>query len=73
MIVEYLAENLTLTKLTEYLNGHERFEKQSKKRFTTNDVNQYVRLGHIPFYMGGNVIDESDIKINGIKLYNLRK
>ena len=73
MIVEYLAENLTLTKLADFLNENEQFEKQSGKPFTTNDIFQYLKLGHIPHYMGGNKIDESDVKVSGIKLYSLRK
>ena len=73
MIAEYLTKNQTLTKLTEYLNDSEDFKKQSGKEFTTNDLSQYIRLGHLPFYMGANKIEESDIRINGIKLYNLRK
>ena len=73
MMVEYLATNLTLTKLTDYLNSDENFKKQSGKSFTTNDLNNYIKLGHIPHYMGGNKIDESDMKVSGIKLYSLRK
>ncbi len=72
MIVEYLVENLTLTGLTDYLNENG-FKKFSGKAFTTNDMFQYLRLGHLPHYMGGNKIDESDLKVSGIKLYSLRK
>ena len=72
-MVEYLATNLTLTKLTDYLNESEQFKKQSGKQFTTNDLTNYIKLGHIPHYMGGNKIDESDVKVSGIKLYSLRK
>lgn len=73
MMVEYLATNLTLTKLTDYLNESEQFKKQSGKLFTTNDTNNYLKLTHLPYYMGGNKIDESDVKVSGIKLYSLRK
>jgi hypothetical protein len=73
MIIEYLYENINLTGLTRKLNESNDFEKQSGKPFTTNDVNQYIQLGHLPYYMGGNRIDESDIRVNGMKLYNLRK
>jgi hypothetical protein len=73
MMVEYLATNLTLTKLTDYLNESEQFKKQSGKPFTTNDCFQYVKLGHLPYYMGGNKIDESETEINGINLYSLRR
>jgi hypothetical protein len=73
MIIEYLYENVNLTGLTRKLNESDDFGKQSGKPFTTNDVNQYIQLGHLPHYMGGNKIDESDIRAKGIKLYNLRK
>ena len=72
MIVEYLVENLTLTKLTDYLNENG-FKKLSGKAFTTNDTRQYILLSHIPHYMGGNKIDEGDMKISGVNLYSLRK
>lgn len=72
-MIEYLVENLTLTKLTRFLNEKEEFKKQSKKPFTTNDLTQYIRLEHLPLYMGGNKIEESSVKIDGVKLYNLRK
>lgn len=73
MEINYLVQNLTLTQLTKWLNDSKEFKKQSKTDFTTNDVSQYIKLGHLPHYMGGNKIDESDTKIPGIKLYNLRK
>lgn len=73
MIVEYLIENQTLTKMTEFLNKSEEFKKQSGKEFSVNDIFTYCRLGHLPYYMGGNKIEESDVKVSGIKLYNLRK
>lgn len=73
MIAEYLIENVTLTELTRFLNKQEQFKKQTGNEFTTNDVNQYIKLGHIPYYMGGNKIDVSDVKIKGMRIYNLRK
>lgn len=73
MVVEYLIENTTLTKLVEFLNRSKNFSKNSGKEFTTNDISQYIDLGHIPHYMGGNKIDKSDLNIKGVKLYNLRK
>lgn len=73
MIVEFLVERVTLTALTKWLNENDNFSKQTNNEFTTNDVNQYIRLGHLPYYMGGNQIEESDIKVEGMKLYNLRK
>lgn len=73
MRIEHHVKNITLTNLTKWLNDTEQFEKQTKTKFTTNDVNQYIQLGHLPYYMSGNVIEESEVKVEGIKLYNLRK
>lgn len=73
MIVEYLVENQTLTALTDFLNKNEQFKKQSGKEFSINDLFTYCRLKHLPYYMGGNKIEESDIKVGGVKLYNIRK
>ena len=71
MTTKYLKENLTLTELTRFLNENDQFEKQSGKPFTTNDVWQYIRLGHLPNYLGRNLISESDLKIQSVKLYNI--
>ena len=73
MIVDYLVENVNLTGLTNWLNENEDFKKQNDKSFTTNDVFTYIRLGHLPYYMGGNKVEDSEVKITGFKLYNLRK
>lgn len=67
---KYLKQNLTLTTLTNFLNENEKFKKDSKKVFTTNNIFQYIRLGHLPYYMGGNVIERVE-GIESIKLYNL--
>lgn len=71
MEANYLKENSTLTALTDFLNRNDKFKKQSGKPFTTNDVTQYIRLGHIPYYLGGNRIYESVLEVQGTKLYNL--
>jgi hypothetical protein len=68
----HIVKNVTLTSLTKFLNESSLFGKHTKKPFTTNDVRQYILLGHIPYYMGGNVVEESDTKADGVKLYNLR-
>lgn len=73
MLVDYVVKNFTLTNLTKFLNESGDFKKQTGTKFTTNDVNQYINLGHLPYYMGGNIIEESDIKAEGVKLYNLRR
>lgn len=67
---KYLKQNLTLTTLTNFLNENEKFKKDSKKVFTTNNIFQYIRLGHLPYYMGGNAIERVE-GIESIKLYNL--
>lgn len=70
MEIRFLRENATLTTLTKFLNEDNRFQKESGTEFTTNDVWQYIRLGHLPEYMGGNLIERSKVK-SDIKLYNL--
>lgn len=70
MEIRVIKENVTLTELTKFLNESEDFNKDTGKDFTTDDVYQYIRLGHLPYYMGGNKIDKSDI-LNNVKLYNL--
>lgn len=65
-----LRENLTLTQLTKFLNEESCFVKKNGINFTTNDVWQYIKLEHLPHYMGGNKISKSN-KIEGLKLYNI--
>jgi hypothetical protein len=70
MEVKYLKENITLTELTKFLNESERFKKNSGKPFKTHDVSQYIKTGHLPVYMGGSIIDKSNVT-KSVKLYNL--
>lgn len=70
MEIKVLKENLTLTEITRFLNESEDFKKETNKKFTTDDVYQYIKLGHLPYYMGGNKIEKSDI-LNNVKLYNI--
>lgn len=72
MEIKFLIQNLTLTGLTKFLNKEKQFKKKSGGDFTTNDVWQYIRLGHLPHYMGGNKIELSNIN-SDIKLYNILK
>jgi hypothetical protein len=70
MEIKYLKQNVGLTELTKFLNEEERFEKKSKKPFKTHDVSQYIKLGHLPDYMGRNIIEKSNVT-DSVKLYNL--
>lgn len=70
MEIKYLKQNITLTELTKFLNEEKGFEKKSGKPFRTHDVYQYIRLGHLPDYMGRNTIENSNVT-DSIKLYNL--
>lgn len=64
-----LKSGITLTGLVKWLN--ENFEKKNNKPFTVSDVQQYIRLKHIPYYMGGHLIEKVDNEY--VKLYNIIK
>jgi len=65
-----LLSNVTLTTLTFYLNSN--YSKKTGKLFTISDVQSYVRRGHIPKYLGGDLIElNKDFK--DVKLYSLKK
>jgi len=65
-----MLTNITLTFLVSYLN--ENYKKKTGKKFTISDVQSYIRRGHLPKYLGGNIIVlNSEIKC--VKLYNLKK
>lgn len=67
---KYLAEELTLTQLTYWLN--DRFKKKkSGKPFTVNDTKAYVTRKHLPRYLGFNRIEKTK-KIKGVVLYNVK-
>lgn len=65
----YIKSNATLTVLTKFLN--EVTVKKTGEKFTTTDVQGYVRRGRLPKYLGGQTIVLADNKIEGIKLYNI--
>lgn len=65
----YIKSNVTLTVLTKFLNAVK--VKKTGEKFTTSDVQGYVRRGRLPKYLGGQTIVLSDDKIEGIKLYNI--
>ena len=64
-----LLKHATLTSLVKYLN--ENMTKKTHNEFTVSDVQAYIRRGHLPVYLGGNIISESKIG-SGAKLYNLK-
>jgi len=67
---KYLVINLTLTKLTSFVN--QKFVKKNGSKFRIADVQGYVRRGYLPTYLGGNLIIEQN-EIPGVKLYNIEK
>jgi len=69
--VEYLTEKRSLTGLTEWLNVTFE-EKQTGKKFTINDTQQYITRGNLPVYLGGNKIVH-DEQVTDVKLYNVIK
>lgn len=67
--MEYLCEKKTLSQLVVELN--DRFgKKKTGKKFKVEDVQQYVKRGKIPEYLGGNEIVK-DKDFPGLKVYNL--
>jgi len=66
---KFLIEKKSLTGLTAWLN--ENFEKATKSKFTTNDVQKYIIRGHLPVYLGENKIVR-DRSIEDVKLYNVK-
>lgn len=69
-IKEFLTKQKSLTGLVKWMNDN--FKKQTGKSFNVSDVQQYVRRGFIPEYLGGNTI-ELDTEIQDVKLYNIVK
>ena len=65
----FLKKDLTLTRFRDYLNKNK--VKKSGSVFTTGDIQGYITRGKLPKYLGGNII-ETNSKIEGIKLYNLK-
>ena len=55
--------------MTKFLNKSR--VKKTGTKFTISDVQAYIRRGHLPKYMGGNVI-KINRGIDGITLYNIK-
>jgi hypothetical protein len=72
MSKEYELQNITLTGLVKWLNKNK--TKSTNKPFTTGDVQQYVdKVGHIPEYLGGNVLEKNKKGEFETQTYNLLK
>lgn len=54
--MEVILAELKLIPMVKYLNDNFP-KKQSRKKYNTNDVFQYARLGHVPYYVGGNRLE----------------
>lgn len=68
-----VVENITLTGMVEWLNNDKKFVKEGVNvktpDFTVSDIQQYIKVGHLPYYMGGQIIEKVDSKY--AKLYNI--
>ena len=69
---EYIVKQKTLTSLVAWLNESEDFNKLPGTKFTTGDLQNYIKRGYLPEYMGTYEI-ERDEKIEDAKLYNIVK
>jgi hypothetical protein len=58
-----IVSGLTMTEMTKWLNSSEMFFKYSSKPFNMQDVENYCRLGHLPFYMGSYAIERIQQRI----------
>jgi hypothetical protein len=68
---EYLIKRKSLTGLVVWMN-ESGFKKQSNTPFTVGDIQNYIRRGYIPEYLGKNLI-EREANIEDVKLYNIVK
>ena len=59
--MEVILAELKLIPMVKYLNDNFP-KKKSRKKYTTNDVFQYARLGHIPYIQGGNKLERKTVK-----------
>lgn len=71
---EFIVKEKTLTGLVKWLNSEENvdFKKQNNSGFTTSDVQNYIKRGYLPEYMGGNIIEKANLSID-VKVYNIVK
>jgi hypothetical protein len=67
-----LLKRASMTGVVKWLNEHK--EKQTKVPFTIQDVQQYIRMGHLPYYMGGEkLITNPKSEFESFKTYTLIK
>jgi hypothetical protein len=67
---DYLTKHETLTSLTKWLN--ENFKnKKTGVDFTIADVQQYIKRGSLPQYLGGHKIVRENF--TNINLYKIEK
>ena len=68
-----LVDNITLTGIVKWLNDNKDFVKETRdgsvSSFSTSDVQQYIRAGHLPRYMGN--FDVVKVDNEYAKLYNI--
>ena len=64
----YLVKNKTLTGIVMWLN--EFYQKKTGKLFGTEDVQNYIKRGCLPKYLGGHSIVRNE-EIVDIKVYHI--
>lgn len=65
----FLAKRLNIQGLVEWMNDN--FVKDNGKSFNRNDINAYIRRGHLPKYFGDILIEKIETKYCTINLYNV--
>lgn len=68
---EVIVKQKTLTGIKVWMN-EEFKEKKSGKPFLLNDVQNYVKRGNLPKYLGNFTVVE-DNSVEGVKLYKIVK
>lgn len=61
----------TANGLRNYLNKKFKYKK-SLEKFTDQDVQGYITRGKLPKYLGGSIIQESNV-VEGVRTYKLSK
>jgi len=60
---------MTLSALVKFLN--ETKVKKTHNKFTVSDVQAYINRGHLPKYLGGNIILKNTESL-GVSLYTIK-
>lgn len=66
----FVAQDLTLTGIVDFLNKKYK-QKKTGKPFAVTDVQRYIVRGHLPHYIGGWVIEKSSPFTRYRKFYNI--